>query len=1158
MRLPTDIVDKLAVETPHGIWVKIPKENSVDGDLSWQDVTWSQLRQAVSTMAHWIDVNLGPRPGTTAPKEWPVITYMGINDIRYPIFMLAAMKTRYVSFLTSPRNSQQAHLSLLRETNSETFVYTPEFASTVSSLSESIPSLITIQIPPLDFFLNPKRPKQFTSQTAEIPNNQTLLIVHSGGTTSPLGIPTPISLKAGIFPIIESLTSMHCPAGRTNVADDLYGTDLMLTALPAFHIMGINLLLGRSIYHRKPLVLLPADRPPTTEMVLQGIEKTGATSVMLAPSMIADIWRDDRGKGGEMLSRLESIHYGGASLDRGVGDEISKVSRLINGIGSTETFSLASYVPVDVADWEYFEWNLDGTGIVMEPYAEQNNLYELVIKRQEDPDKAKWQFVFQNLPNLQEWRMGDLYEPHPDPDKRGRLWRSVGRKDDILVFSNGEKVNPTGFETLVGGCPLVTGVILVGTGRFQTGVVVELVENTEKEAAALDEIWKWIEKGNAELPSHAKVWRSMVTFAVPDKPFVRSGKGVVVRRATVALYEREIGMLYGKRERDDADSEEENMGEQNNNIDGVLESVRDAVCSVLGNPKVSDEGNLFQLGLDSLQALELSRALTRRFRHLQGSMSPLTRIVYENPTIMALSKAIHAGTSTSQTMRKSKGNISREERMSRMIHKYTIFLGQAAGKGRNVGRTLKGPDKSSPVAAVTEEPIKGYKVLLTGSTGSLGTHLLHSLLQEPLVSHIYCLNRSPDAAKRQTESFRERHLKIPLSSNKVERSGEGYPAPEQSPPQDKPKSTGTVVPELTLGDYPNISFLTSPDLGQTYLGLDKDVYNDLANDGICLIIHNAWPVNFNSPLEAFEPALAGVSRLVDFIGDLTASTSTLPHMVFVSSVASVMNYPAVRKNIDHCSSKGYQGNRAVVKIPEEFDPDNSLPVKQGYGESKHVASCILGKAINGNSDMRATIIRVGQLAGSTDGKGVWGRHEWFPSLVETSRNMGKLPTSLGNDQDDAVDWLPVDIAARSILELALSRLHRVGSTREPRPALATFNLVNPYRANWQDIMATVKEYYSSREGIQIKDVPYKEWLTELTEISNYASAQSSSSSRKMTDIARKYPAVKLLDFFQEMLGHENGVVRFSTDEAVASSKTLAEARPVDREMMGRWLAGWDF
>lgn len=177
--------------------------------------------------------------------------------------------------------------------------------------------------------------------------------------------------------------------------------------------------------------------------------------------------------------------------------------------------------------------------------------------------------------------------------------------------------------------------------------------------------------------------------------------------------------------------------------------------------------------------------------------------------------------------------------------------------------------------------------------------------------------------------------------------------------------------------------------------------------------------------------------------------------------------------------------------------------------------------------------------------------ERFPSLVETSKNMGKIPTSLGtsSSHEHNIDWLPVDIAARSILELALSRLRQVGSEPEAQLPLVTFNLANPAMANWKEILAAAKEHYSSREKIQLEEVSYRDWVTELSEMSN---------SRRMREIGPKYPAVKMLDFFEALSSDETAAVKFSTDKSVSSSKALAEARPVDAEMMARWLNRWVF
>lgn len=52
----TDAVDQLASKSPSGHWLTMP----ISANLGqWRDVTWSELSQAVSRMARWIDDNVG-------------------------------------------------------------------------------------------------------------------------------------------------------------------------------------------------------------------------------------------------------------------------------------------------------------------------------------------------------------------------------------------------------------------------------------------------------------------------------------------------------------------------------------------------------------------------------------------------------------------------------------------------------------------------------------------------------------------------------------------------------------------------------------------------------------------------------------------------------------------------------------------------------------------------------------------------------------------------------------------------------------------------------------------------------------------------------------------------------------------------------------------
>lgn len=61
-----------------------------------------------------------------------------------------------------------------------------------------------------------------------------------------------------------------------------------------------------------------------------------------------------------------------------------------------------------------------------------------------------------------------------------------------------------------------------------------------------------------------------------------------------------------------------------------------------------------------------------------------------------------------------------------------------------------------------------FAVILTGSTGSLGSYLLDTLMTQARVSKIYCLNRSADARSKQAKSNQARGLLTDWSLKNVE------------------------------------------------------------------------------------------------------------------------------------------------------------------------------------------------------------------------------------------------------------------------------------------------------------------------------------------------------------------------------------------------------
>ena len=99
---------------------------------------------------------------------------------------------------------------------------------------------------------------------------------------------------------------------------------------------------------------------------------------------------------------------------------------------------------------------------------------------------------------------------------------------------------------------------------------------------------------------------------------------------------------------------------------------------------------------------------------------------------------------------------------------------------------------------------------------------------------------------------------------------------------------------------------------------------------------------------------------------------------------------------------------SIPEVPMET-PD--MVLQQGYGESKHVAERMCLEASR-TAAVPTSVFRVGQIAGPDTRMGIWNPHEWVPTLVATSKAIGKVPLDLGGC---AVDWISVVSILRHIL-----------------------------------------------------------------------------------------------------------------------------------------------
>ncbi|KDN39665.1 hypothetical protein RSAG8_08693, partial [Rhizoctonia solani AG-8 WAC10335] len=286
--------------------------------------------------------------------------------------------------------------------------------------------------------------------------------------------------------------------------------------------------------------------------------------------------------------------------------------------------------------------------------------------------------------------------------------------------------------------------------------------------------------------------------------------------------------------------------------------------------------DLFQQGMDSLTATILLRGLKTSLHASQdpnvqtcaGTLSQT--VVFDNPTVQQLALLL--------VRRIASPDLSNNpiptalENIHAMIQKYDSNWPQSP-----TNRHTRRPDTLKE------------RVVVTGTTGALGSHLLPQLLANDKTERVWVLNRksSGDIRSRQKASFEDKMLDVELLA-----------------------SEKLVFVDAVLDD--------------AKLGLRSELYDEIRNTAT-IIIHNAWQVNFNLALQSFEPNIRGTRNLLDLAFSSTESAG-LPRFAFASSI-SVAGISGLGGQLDEVSVR-----------PE--DAASTI----GYGQSKLVAEKLLESA----------------------------------------------------------------------------------------------------------------------------------------------------------------------------------------------------------------------
>ncbi|KAE9392424.1 acetyl-CoA synthetase-like protein [Gymnopus androsaceus JB14] len=874
--------------------VYVYSENGKD-DLT--EIKYLEFIRACHRAAHLV------RPCRSGPDREVVGVIALVDTIVYTSVTAGLMEAGLIPFPISPRNTPAAVINLLKKTGTHRILGTQ---STLQELFQNIKSELAFQTPGEPNYdltleeipgLNELFPKLGT-ETEKDPFEAYPLassypapgdiaaILHSSGST---GLPKPVPFNYFYIKtwLRGELTSQF--------GDYRIGT----MSLPFFHVMGfflqmiLPLYAGNSIATYPPVVNKPQMLPvqATPDNIMEHLRRTRSDACFTVPAML-QIWAQSPSSV-DLLRSLAWVVAGGGPLAPAIGDFLVANSVTLRmGYGGTEFNSPSpSNLENSPEDWAWHRFPPDSPHVRWNPQGNDTFELQCLVSKY----LHSYRVAVENLPDVSGFATADLFKPHPT--KPG-LWFPIGRMDDVIIHSSGEKTVPQPFEECVNKSPLITAVVMFGRQRDQPGVLLEPSSGNEvgmnDQAQVSDfrnKLWPIIEEANRLVPAFSRIYKEMILIASSTKPLPRTPKGAVMRKMAYKEYEKEINQIY--------EAVDSNINASSNPSTWDLSSVQQwltAEVKDLCYNSVDLSDDIFEHGFDSLCATILRlRIMSALRRSGNSSLRAASRLISQNtvynyPTIERLSELI-----VEFIQNPNHQNVlgsSHEAAIEHMISSYS--------SGLEIPITSKVDTAAAAHATKTV-------ALLTGSTGNLGAQILALLLSTESVALVYTLNRYSKISilQRHQERFKDKELDVDLlSSDKL--------------------------------------VLLEGDSWESHLGLTDDVYNRL-QDSLTLIIHNAWRLDFNLSLSSFEPHVHGTRNLIDLARSSRYASSL--RFLFTSSIGSAQSW----------------NSKSLGPYPEEVVSDPQYAIGSGYGESKYISERILAKSGLNSSSFRIGQITGGRL-----------------------------------------------------------------------------------------------------------------------------------------------------------------------------------------------------
>ncbi|KAJ7695061.1 L-aminoadipate-semialdehyde dehydrogenase [Mycena rosella] len=829
-----------------------------DNSIVLRTLTYSQVQKAVDRLAwHYsaIGLNATVQPGEIPPPQ--IIAVFTTSAIDESFLELALAKLGLTALLLSVNNSVPAIAHLCKLTKSTHLIYSEKFTKEAHEAQAILKSqdydlglvpdqrfplwgkggVESAQVKPLAPALTPE---QETSRPA--------VILHSSGST---GFPKPVFITH--YGLIANVAINQNKPG--------------FSTLPVYHGYG-HFAICILIVFQFPMHVcnktghaLPAPSPLTSANICAVLALSPPVTQCFAVPYVIKLLGETP-EGTAALASFDIVGYAGAAVPDDLGTRLVAAGvNLLSIYGTTETGGLLNSGREMSTDKQ---WNwLRASGLildylVMEPRGE--NTFEAVVKDGYPPK------IETNRPDGS-YATKDLFVRHHTHEN---WYKYIGRLDDTLVQTLGEKTNPVPIELCIrGNSPYVAEAIVFGAGKPQTGCLIlpsDLAKGLSH-AEIMEKVWPVVEQANAQAPTHSRLLPEMIEILPHGTEIPIATKMSILRPACYAKFKDIIEGIYARFEQ-----ESDEGGKLRLDKPELEDFILNAIVKALGPAKSANLDrtvDLFAFGVDSLQGTRI-RNVCQKELFLAGQTLG-QNVVYEYPSVEKLADHIISlkdGASLEAEQH--------EAQMSAMVDKWIANIGT-----------------HRPAAGAAKRPEGARVIVLTGASGSLGAHILHQLVSSPSVRKVICLSRAKsheESVQRITESMKARKLPLPVDK---------------------------------LVSY-------AANANASLLGLTESEYTSI-RDEVTDVIHNAWPVNFILNLQSYDEHVGGAVNLINLC--LASPYAEPAAFFFSSSISCRQGSPDASCTEDFAPSPstaagtGYARSKWVVeKLCQRAAASSGVPV----------------------------------------------------------------------------------------------------------------------------------------------------------------------------------------------------------------------------------------